>query len=114
MVWVGLGASPFYNGHMKVKAPRAGGWGWVGLAVYIAAVDAWLIRTGRATLSEVFGCSLRHPLKRLPVMTVWVVITAHLFAELLPQALRSRFKNYDPIGWLARKIEAGVDKVSEA
>ena len=84
---------------------RRGGWGWIGLAVYVAAVDAWLIRARQHTLSEVFGDALKHPARRWPVVMAWVAITLHLFGELIPDRLRRCLSPIDPIGVLARVIE---------
>jgi len=87
---------------------RRGGWGWIGLAVYVAAVDVWLIRARRPTLSQVFGDALKHPARRWPVVVAWVAITLHLFGELIPPRLRSALSPIDPIGALARAIEPRV------
>lgn len=82
-----------------------GGWGWIFLAVYVAFVDAWLIRHNKATLSEVFGYALEHPVRRLPVVSVWVFLTLHLFACFLPVRWRNRLGKYDPLHRAARWIE---------
>lgn len=87
---------------------RPGGWGWVGVVAYVAVIDGLLIARKRETLSEVFGAALLHPWKRLPVLAVWAVLTAHLFAELMPEWLRVRFKKVDPISGLAKLVEFGV------
>lgn len=84
---------------------RPGGWGWLGLTAYVVAVDALLLRRRRETLSQVFGEALKRPVHRWPVTVTWAIITAHLFAELMPERLRVRFKHVDPIGLLAHAIE---------
>lgn len=83
---------------------RSGVRAWGELALFIAARDAWLIRRGEPTMSEVFGVALRHPVKRWGVVALWVVITLHLFAELLPRGLRQALAPFDPIGGLARLV----------
>lgn len=84
---------------------RPGGRAWGELALFIAVRDVWLVRNGELSMSEVFGNALKHPIKRWPVIAVWVVVTLHLFGELLPPFLRRRLAPFDPIGALARLIE---------
>jgi len=84
---------------------RAGAWGWVGLWGYIVTYDAWLIRRRKATLSEVFGEAVRHPVKRWPVMVAWVAVTLHLFSELIPEPMKRRLAPIDPIAAMGRLIE---------
>ena len=84
---------------------RPGFWCWVGLFGYVALVDTYLIKKHQATLSEVWGDGLRHPLKRIPLMTLWIILTLHLFGEVLPKKLREHISPLDPIGFTARAIE---------
>lgn len=83
---------------------RPGGWAWVGLAGGVLFTDIALIKTENATMSEVFGDSLKHPVKRWPVMVAWTILTLHLFGNLIPKWF-SWVKQFDPIGALARLIE---------
>lgn len=53
-------------------------------------------------MSTVFGDALSHPIKRWPVIGTWGLLTAHLFANLLP--IPEGIKKYDPIGWAAKLI----------
>lgn len=72
----------------------------------VATADVLLIRSGKATMSEVFGDALRHPRKRWMVLVAWLVLSLHLFGNILPRAA-TPIKRLDPIGALARLI-AGV------
>ena len=90
---------------------RPGAWAWAGLAAYVATTDAWLLRHGRETLSQVFGEALRHPIKRIPVIALWAIITLHLFSSLLPSGMRKRLQRVDPIGRLARALEVAADEI---
>ena len=78
----------------------------MGLTFYVAIYDAWLLRHRRMTLSQVFGNALKHPRRRFTVIGIWGVLTLHLFGEMLPGFMRERLGKYDPIGILARAIEA--------
>jgi hypothetical protein len=59
-------------------------YGWVALALLVAAVDA----TGSKTMSDCFRTASRHPIARPVVAVGWGVLTAHLFGLIPPQ--------YDP------------------
>lgn len=72
-------------------------------------VDSVLIKNRKKSLSEVMGMALKHPAKRLPLMTIWFGLTLHLFAELLPEKMRSSVRRYDPIGNSARGLERIFD-----
>lgn len=65
---------------------NAGGKAWLGLVVYIASYDIWATKTRRDTLSMSFYNSLKHPVRRWPVILMWSYITAHLF-KLLPDKI---------------------------
>lgn len=78
---------------------QAGGIGWLGLGIYVAAWDAWALRCRHETLSSAFGRSIRHP-RALPFVALgWGLLTAHLFGR--PRALR----RLDPIAAVARRVE---------
>lgn len=83
---------------------RHGGWAWIGLTAYIIAVDAWLIRHNHDTMSIVFGDAILNPRKSKLIITLWVLITLHLFANILH--IPEEWTKYDPIGWLANRIRA--------
>lgn len=83
------------------------GWAWAGLVGYVTVVDVILIRLEKNyghpfnSMSEGFGRSLRHPIRRWPVVAAWVAVTTHLFGTLIPK--RFDFLKYvDPIGIIAR------------
>lgn len=78
----------------------------MGVTGSIIVIDSVLIRTNNPTLSEVFGDALKHPIKRWPVIVTWGLVTSHLFGEMMPEPLRSKLGPYDPIGYVARKIES--------
>ena len=82
---------------------RPGGWCWVGGTAAVVAADALLIRSGQATMSEVFGDALRHPAKRWAVLAAWSVLTLHLFGDILP-GVATPIKRFDPIGAVARLL----------
>lgn len=82
---------------------RPGGWCWVGLAGSVATADVLLIRSGKATMSEVFGDALRHPGRRWAVLAAWGILTVHLFGNILPR-VATPIKRLDPIGAVARLI----------
>jgi hypothetical protein len=75
---------------------------------YVVAADAYLLRRKQPTLSAVFGDILAHPVKRLPLSSMWAILTLHLFAVLLPDKTRSKLSRLDPIAILARKIEGAT------
>jgi hypothetical protein len=79
----------------------------VGLAGAVATADVLLIRFGKATMSEVFGDALRHPARRWTVIAAWVVLSLHLFGNILPR-FATPIKRYDPIGALARVLTPKV------
>ena len=88
---------------------RPSGLAWFGLVVYVSIVDILLLKKKQSvgqpycSMSEAFGDALRHPRKRWPIISIWGILTVHLFGVLIP----SRFdfvKKLDPIGVLARKI----------
>ena len=83
---------------------RPGGWAWIALPFVIGLVDWALIRSNNKTMSEVFGDSLAHPVKRFPVVLVWTVLTLHLFSELIPAKLRLILKRFDPISGIAHLL----------
>lgn len=81
------------HGAMKPPKPTTGELGWLGLVVYVVAVDslAWRQQCkGKEcgeTMSVAFGKSLQHPYARIGTLAAWGVVTAHLFWSLpLPGA----------------------------
>lgn len=86
---------------------RPGGYAWIGLAGGVFLADLILIQSGQDTMSEVFGGALKHPVKRWPVSVAWVVLTLHLFGNLLPR-IASPIKRFDPIGAVARLLTPRV------
>lgn len=68
---------------------------WFGLVAYIITYDIWAAVTKKETLSTSFYNSLKHPIRKWPVILVWSYITAHLF-KLIPDKfdpLRELFKS---------------------
>jgi len=59
--------------------PSCGAKGWLGLVLYIVGVDLYAFYTKKDTLSMAFFESIRHPVKRWPVILAWFGITFHLF-----------------------------------
>lgn len=86
---------------------RPGGWCWVGGAAAVATADVLLIRSGKATMSEVFGDALRHPTRRWAVLMAWLVLSLHLFGNILPR-VATPIKRFDPIGAVARVLTPKV------
>lgn len=66
---------------------------WVGLTVYIVAVDLHAAITKRETLSAAWGNACTHPKRRWVVIPLWLYISAHLH-RLIP-------KRWDPLRRLA-------------
>lgn len=64
-----------------------GGWGWLGLTLYIILWDYF----SADTLSSAFYRAVTHPIQRWFVIFIWSIVTLHLF-KLIP-------KRYDLI-WL--------------
>jgi len=83
---------------------RPGGWAWVGLAGYVAIADTILIKSGKETMSTVFGDALKSPASRWPVILVWLIITLHLFGNYIPSWLKW-LRSFDPISGLAHVID---------
>jgi hypothetical protein len=99
------------------RALRPAGMAWVGLAAYVTVIDVLLLRAKKnhgypyCSMSESFGDALRHPWKRWPVITAWLVITLHLFGHFVPKRFEI-IKSLDPLGWIARKIAFEVESIS--
>lgn len=91
------------------------GWAWIGLVGYVTAVDVALLRMQKHygepfnSMSEGFGRSLKHPLRRWPVIAAWAAVTLHLFGAVLPPQLEP-LKNIDPIGFVARAAGGQLNK----
>lgn len=79
---------------------------WIGLVGYVVAVDSYLIvqeakgRDGYCTMSTAFKDAVRHPVKRLPLVMAWSILTLHLFPILYPE----RYHKYEPITLIGRYI----------
>lgn len=82
---------------------RPGGRAWIELALFVSLRDSLLIYRKQATMSEVFGDALQHPIRRWPTVVSWCVITLHLFGCMIPEKL-CFVKKFDPIGALARLL----------
>lgn len=76
---------------MKRK-PTVGELGWIGLTVYVLAVDSIAWRRNNETMSVAFGKGLQHPKARWATMAAWGVVTAHLFWRL-PLPLQNQIKS---------------------
>jgi hypothetical protein len=66
---------------MKYQKHNHPGWGWIALAVLVAAADT----TGERTMSDAFREASRHPVLGPPVIAGWCVLTAHLLGYLPPR-----------------------------
>ena len=79
---------------------------WAGLIVYVVLIDSYLIaqetrgKEGYCTMSTAFKDALRHPIKRLPLLAAWAILTLHLFPILYPE----RYHKYEPITLAGRYI----------
>lgn len=65
---------------------RHGKRAWLGLVLYVVSYDVWAAKTNNETLSTAFYNSIKHPIKRWPIIALWMYITAHLF-KFLPEAI---------------------------
>ena len=63
-----------------------GGYAWFGLVTYVVMYDLWAAKTRNETLSMAFYNALDHPIKRWPIVAMWIYITVHLF-KWLPDRL---------------------------
>ena len=86
---------------------KGGGWGWLGLAAYVAIYDYWTIKTNRETLSSAFGRSMKHPVARIATVT----ITAHLLKHLLAPNWLSKI---DPLRYVAERLRGAEIEIIEA
>lgn len=69
---------------------KVGRFGWLGLAAYVVAFDAWAIATKRETLSSSFANALNHPIKRVPVIIGASIVYGHLMVP-------PKYHKYDPV-----------------
>lgn len=82
------------------------GYAWLGLTVYVVASDSFLIieehrgKVNYYTMSNAFRESLRHPIKRWPVILMWAILTFHLFDFFFPETIR----RFEPIGAAGRLL----------
>ncbi len=51
---------------------------WLWLAAAVIAIDAVQIARGAPTLSAAHQRAVKHPLRRWPVLAVWLVLGSHL------------------------------------
>lgn len=83
---------------------RPAGYAWLGLTVYVLASDTLLVvqeRRGKAdyyTMSSSFRYALAHPVRRWPVILMWLILTFHLFDFFFPPSIR----RFEPVGALGR------------
>jgi len=76
---------------------KSGTAGWVLLTALVLSWDYGVgMRAGGETLSSSFARATRHPRARWPVISMWVIITAHLF-ERLPEMV-------DPFHHMAKVV----------
>jgi hypothetical protein len=85
---------------------RPAGYCWLGLTIYVIGADLFLLiqeRKGKPnyyTMSSAFRDALRHPVRRWPVILMWLLLTFHLFDFFFPEKLRQ----LEPIGATGRQI----------
>lgn len=83
---------------------RPAGYAWLGLTVYVLAADSILIvqeyrgKPNYYTMSSGFRYALSHPVKRWPVILMWLLLTFHLFDFFFPASVR----RFEPLGALGR------------
>ncbi len=75
---------------------RPGTKAWIGLTGYVAAYDLWAAASGNETLSSAFYRAFRHPVRKFPLIALWIYLTAHLF-HLMPD-------RFDPLRRLGSVI----------
>ena len=66
------------------KKLTTGELGWIGLTIYVVAVDSWAWKNDAKgkpdeTMSVAFGKSLQRPLTRTGTLLAWGLVTSHLF-----------------------------------
>jgi len=76
---------------------KGAGWGWVVLASYVVAYDAWAIKTHHETLSSAFSRAINHPIQRWPTIATATILYTHL---MIPQ----RYHKYDPLRYVAGRL----------
>lgn len=85
---------------------RPAGWCWLGLSIYVISADTFLIiketrgHKDYCTMSTSFREALSHPIKRWPVIVMWIGLTFHLFDFFFPEHI----KKYEPIRLIGTKI----------
>jgi hypothetical protein len=83
-------------------AHKSATFGWLGLAIYVTAYDAWAIKYGHETLSRACWRGLKHPVARWPIMYATAVVVKHLMLpEFIPEV--------DPLRLVALKFSKGGD-----
>jgi hypothetical protein len=73
---------------------------WIITLGGVLAYDAWLVRTGRNSLSETYSRALANPAQRPFVLTATVLLLLHLTDPPLPPWV----KKFDPLAAAARQI----------
>lgn len=87
-------------------------WAWVGLVVYIVSADTFLLvqefnnKENYYTMSSCFRYALKHPLRRWPVIIIWLMLTFHLFDFFFPE----RVRRFEPIGAVGRSSMNNLKK----
>lgn len=89
------------------STPRLiGGWGWIGLTLYVIGWDGWVIRHGHETLSSAFARGLECPRRRPFVIATWSLLTIHLFGRFVPRPLNRLDPLAPVVRLVARRIPA--------
>lgn len=85
---------------------RPAGYAWAGLTIYVIVMDSMLIiqeHRGKAdyyTMSSAFRYALQHPVRRWPVILMWLFLTFHLFDFFFPPNIR----RFEPFGLAGRAV----------
>jgi len=92
---------------MKTKTKiKPAGYCWLGLSLYVVSADMFLIVNERKdsekyyTMSSAFRDALAHPIKRWPVILMWLGLTFHLFDFFFPEHI----KKYEPVRLIGTRI----------
>jgi len=73
--------------------------GWWLLTAYIVGYDIWAMKNKQPTLTADFRGAICHPIKRLPVILAWGILTVHLFGP----------EKYDPL----KPLEKTLTKIGQ-
>ena len=83
---------------------KPAGWCWFGLMIYVVSADTFLLvqefnnKENYYTMSSSFRYALKHPLRRWPLIVMWLILTFHLFDFFFPE----RVRKFEPIGAIGR------------